>query len=190
MTIHLFWGSSFSTFIQSGCVYGQCAQQLETDAEWENTIQTELSFNFPPPSHPGLQSFSERAEEKHKDSSRHHSPARPDHQHRRWECGTEGCACMCTCTKKKKLPTLILIFFFLHAGFAAVFEFHKAAKIPDMYSLHSWCGMATLVLFCIQVHTHTHTHGTRGKNTHIIALEWCAGKQKKANCSLSPSSSS
>ncbi|XP_049417108.1 transmembrane ascorbate-dependent reductase CYB561 [Epinephelus fuscoguttatus] len=35
-------------------------------------------------------------------------------------------------------------------GFAAVFDFHRAAKIPDMYSLHSWCGMATLVLFCIQ----------------------------------------
>ncbi|XP_033500272.2 transmembrane ascorbate-dependent reductase CYB561 [Epinephelus lanceolatus] len=35
-------------------------------------------------------------------------------------------------------------------GFAAVFDFHQAAKIPDMYSLHSWCGMATLVLFCIQ----------------------------------------
>ncbi|XP_029945691.1 transmembrane ascorbate-dependent reductase CYB561 [Salarias fasciatus] len=35
-------------------------------------------------------------------------------------------------------------------GFVAVFDFHKAAGIPDMYSLHSWCGMATLVLFCLQ----------------------------------------
>ncbi|KAM9345597.1 transmembrane ascorbate-dependent reductase CYB561 [Symphorus nematophorus] len=35
-------------------------------------------------------------------------------------------------------------------GFVAVFDFHRTAKIPDMYSLHSWCGMATLVLFCIQ----------------------------------------
>lgn len=35
-------------------------------------------------------------------------------------------------------------------GIVAVFDFHRAAKIPDMYSLHSWCGMATLVLFCIQ----------------------------------------
>ncbi|XP_035511510.1 cytochrome b561 [Morone saxatilis] len=35
-------------------------------------------------------------------------------------------------------------------GFVAVFDFHRAANIPDMYSLHSWCGMATLVLFCIQ----------------------------------------
>ncbi|XP_045926808.1 transmembrane ascorbate-dependent reductase CYB561 isoform X1 [Micropterus dolomieu] len=35
-------------------------------------------------------------------------------------------------------------------GFVAVFDFHRTAKIPDMYSLHSWCGMATMVLFCIQ----------------------------------------
>ncbi|XP_019960003.1 transmembrane ascorbate-dependent reductase CYB561 [Paralichthys olivaceus] len=35
-------------------------------------------------------------------------------------------------------------------GFVAVFDFHRAAKIPDMYSLHSWCGMATLLLFCLQ----------------------------------------
>ncbi|XP_029294249.1 transmembrane ascorbate-dependent reductase CYB561 [Cottoperca gobio] len=35
-------------------------------------------------------------------------------------------------------------------GVVAVFDFHRAAKIPDMYSLHSWCGMATLVLFCVQ----------------------------------------
>ncbi|XP_039980172.1 cytochrome b561 [Xiphias gladius] len=35
-------------------------------------------------------------------------------------------------------------------GFVAVFDFHKAAKIPDMYSLHSWCGMATLLLYSLQ----------------------------------------
>nr|XP_046272207.1 transmembrane ascorbate-dependent reductase CYB561 [Scatophagus argus] len=35
-------------------------------------------------------------------------------------------------------------------GFVAVFDFHREAKIPNMYSLHSWCGMATLVLFCTQ----------------------------------------
>ncbi|XP_041812875.1 transmembrane ascorbate-dependent reductase CYB561 isoform X2 [Chelmon rostratus] len=35
-------------------------------------------------------------------------------------------------------------------GFVAVFDNHKQSKIPDMYSLHSWCGMITLVVFCIQ----------------------------------------
>lgn len=35
-------------------------------------------------------------------------------------------------------------------GFVAVFDFHNAAGIPNMYSLHSWFGMATLVLFCTQ----------------------------------------
>lgn len=35
-------------------------------------------------------------------------------------------------------------------GFVAVFDYHRAAKIPDMYSLHSWCGMTTLILFCLQ----------------------------------------
>ncbi|KAM9784083.1 transmembrane ascorbate-dependent reductase CYB561 [Syngnathus typhle] len=35
-------------------------------------------------------------------------------------------------------------------GMAAVFDNHRAAKYPDMYSLHSWCGMATIVLFSLQ----------------------------------------
>ncbi|KAK7939324.1 hypothetical protein WMY93_002650 [Mugilogobius chulae] len=35
-------------------------------------------------------------------------------------------------------------------GIVAVFDFHRASKIPDMYSLHSWCGLATILLFCIQ----------------------------------------
>ncbi|XP_061741025.1 transmembrane ascorbate-dependent reductase CYB561 [Nerophis ophidion] len=35
-------------------------------------------------------------------------------------------------------------------GMVAVFDFHRAAKYSDMYSLHSWCGMATLVLFSLQ----------------------------------------
>lgn len=41
---------------------------------------------------------------------------------------------------------------FVCVGVVAVFDFHKAANIPDMYSLHSWCGMATFLLFCVQVH--------------------------------------
>ncbi|XP_077390955.1 transmembrane ascorbate-dependent reductase CYB561 [Festucalex cinctus] len=35
-------------------------------------------------------------------------------------------------------------------GVAAVFDAHRAAKYPNMYSLHSWCGMATIVLFSLQ----------------------------------------
>uniref|UniRef100_A0A3Q3XGU8 Transmembrane ascorbate-dependent reductase CYB561 n=1 Tax=Mola mola TaxID=94237 RepID=A0A3Q3XGU8_MOLML len=35
-------------------------------------------------------------------------------------------------------------------GFVAVFDYHKQAKIADVYSLHSWCGIATFGLFCIQ----------------------------------------
>ncbi|XP_033827449.1 transmembrane ascorbate-dependent reductase CYB561 [Periophthalmus magnuspinnatus] len=35
-------------------------------------------------------------------------------------------------------------------GVVAVFDFHRASHIPSMYSLHSWCGMATVVLFCLQ----------------------------------------
>ncbi|NXH85504.1 CY561 protein, partial [Edolisoma coerulescens] len=36
------------------------------------------------------------------------------------------------------------------AGIIAVFESHRAKGIPDMYSLHSWCGMAAFVLYLLQ----------------------------------------
>ncbi|XP_077590703.1 transmembrane ascorbate-dependent reductase CYB561 [Stigmatopora nigra] len=35
-------------------------------------------------------------------------------------------------------------------GMVAVFDFHRAAKYPNMYSLHSWCGLATIILFAVQ----------------------------------------
>ncbi|XP_056263918.1 transmembrane ascorbate-dependent reductase CYB561 [Pseudoliparis swirei] len=35
-------------------------------------------------------------------------------------------------------------------GIVAVFDNHRQAKYPHMYTLHSWCGMATMVFFCIQ----------------------------------------
>ncbi|NXU73627.1 CY561 protein, partial [Oreotrochilus melanogaster] len=36
------------------------------------------------------------------------------------------------------------------ARIVAVFESHRTKGIPDMYSLHSWCGMATFVLYLLQ----------------------------------------
>ncbi|KAJ8404346.1 hypothetical protein AAFF_G00341190 [Aldrovandia affinis] len=35
-------------------------------------------------------------------------------------------------------------------GLVAVFSFHAGAKMADMYSLHSWCGILTLLLYCVQ----------------------------------------
>ncbi|XP_007905533.1 transmembrane ascorbate-dependent reductase CYB561 [Callorhinchus milii] len=35
-------------------------------------------------------------------------------------------------------------------GLVAVFEFHMEQKNPDMYSLHSWCGLITVILFGLQ----------------------------------------
>ncbi|XP_031431141.1 transmembrane ascorbate-dependent reductase CYB561 [Clupea harengus] len=35
-------------------------------------------------------------------------------------------------------------------GMVAVFQYHDARNIPHMYSLHSWCGMLTFVLFIAQ----------------------------------------
>lgn len=35
-------------------------------------------------------------------------------------------------------------------GMVAVFDYHRASQVPDLYSLHSWCGLATMLLFCLQ----------------------------------------
>ncbi|XP_048176368.1 transmembrane ascorbate-dependent reductase CYB561 isoform X3 [Corvus hawaiiensis] len=35
-------------------------------------------------------------------------------------------------------------------GIIAVFESHRTKGIPNMYSLHSWCGMAAFVLYLLQ----------------------------------------
>lgn len=57
----------------------------------------------------------------------------------------------------------------LSAGIVAVFESHRAKGITDMYSLHSWCGMAAFVLYLVQVRAGEPRHpwvgggGTQGQ---------------------------
>ncbi|NXT30767.1 CY561 protein, partial [Pelecanoides urinatrix] len=51
-------------------------------------------------------------------------------------------------------------------GIVAVFESHRTKGIPDMYSLHSWCGMAAFVLYLLQVRAGEPLGPRGGKGPH------------------------
>lgn len=45
----------------------------------------------------------------------------------------------------------LLAFVFAVIAMVAVFDFHNAANIPNMYSLHSWLGLTAVILYGLQV---------------------------------------
>lgn len=46
-------------------------------------------------------------------------------------------------------------------GVIAAFDFHSANNIPHLYSLHSWTGISTVILFILQVQQITLTTNFR-----------------------------
>lgn len=87
------------------------------------------------------------------------------HPHFQWKAG--ACNYLLAAIVVYRLPwtwgSSKLTMKFIHAGLnllafalvvismVAVFDFHNSAKIPNMYSLHSWLGLTAVLLYCLQV---------------------------------------
>ncbi|KAH7516217.1 probable transmembrane ascorbate ferrireductase 3 [Ziziphus jujuba] len=61
-----------------------------------------------------------------------------------------------TVPSARQVQKFIHMFFHLSAlilgviGICAVFKYHDMINAPDMYSLHSWIGLGTFCLYCLQ----------------------------------------
>ena len=54
-------------------------------------------------------------------------------------------------TKLIHMSLQAVVMIMVVVGLVTVFDFHNAQKIPNMYSLHSWIGLSSVILFFLQV---------------------------------------